>query len=178
MSAELVERWEAAAQAGLYRIDVMRIEPRLGREYFDVRMTRDGQVYETRIGRTPAEARERVQHAVNWAIAYGPTPYKRVLRDVKLAPPCNLADKAPTLPPNRFQLAAKLALFLIKKTGTRVGKWQGTLLAAEQRALFGRFIGKGSRMCIGVGYRFAGATSAVNRSTSCWRNGRYGTLQP
>lgn len=39
--------------------------------------------------------------------------------------------------------AARLALFLLEKTGTVLGEWSGRLSAAEQRGLFGRFIGKG-----------------------------------
>jgi hypothetical protein len=40
--------------------------------------------------------------------------------------------------------AANLALFLIEKTGTVFGRYIGKMTAAEQRALFGRCIGKGS----------------------------------
>lgn len=43
--------------------------------------------------------------------------------------------------------AANLALFLQEKTGTIFGEWDGRMTAAEQRALFGRFLGKG-RLCI------------------------------
>lgn len=39
--------------------------------------------------------------------------------------------------------AANLALFLQEKTGTIFGEWDGRMTAAEQRALFGRFLGKG-----------------------------------
>lgn len=39
--------------------------------------------------------------------------------------------------------AANLAFFLLEKTGSVFGFWKGRLSAAEQRALFGRFIGKG-----------------------------------
>lgn len=39
--------------------------------------------------------------------------------------------------------AANLAFFLAEKTGTVLGAWAGRMTAAEQRALFGRFIGKG-----------------------------------
>lgn len=40
--------------------------------------------------------------------------------------------------------AANLAFFLLEKTGTIFGRWAGRMTAAEQRALFGRFIGKGT----------------------------------
>lgn len=40
--------------------------------------------------------------------------------------------------------AAKLALFLTNKLGTCFGIWSGKLTAAEQRELFGRYIGKGN----------------------------------
>ncbi len=39
--------------------------------------------------------------------------------------------------------AAQLAFFLLEKTGTVYGQWDGKMPATEQRALFGRFIGKG-----------------------------------
>lgn len=39
--------------------------------------------------------------------------------------------------------AAQLALFLLDKVGSIWGIWEGRLTAAEQRALFGRFLGKG-----------------------------------
>lgn len=39
--------------------------------------------------------------------------------------------------------AASLALFLTEKTGTCLGIWAGRMTAVEQRALFGRYLGKG-----------------------------------
>lgn len=39
--------------------------------------------------------------------------------------------------------AALLAIFLTEKTGSCLKTWSGRLTAAEQRALFGRFLGKG-----------------------------------
>ena len=39
--------------------------------------------------------------------------------------------------------AANLALFLLEKTGSIFATWTGKLSASEQRALFGRAIGKG-----------------------------------
>lgn len=143
MSAQLVERWEGAGKGARYQIDVLRFEPRPGREFFDIRLSRDARQYESKVARSPAEARERVQHAVDWALSYGPAPYKRTFRDAKLAPVVRDAEPLLTAQANRFELAAKLGLFLVARTGNRVGKWSGTLLAAEQRALFGRFIGKG-----------------------------------
>ena len=38
---------------------------------------------------------------------------------------------------------ANLALFLTERTGSCLNTWSGKLTAAEQRALFGRYIGKG-----------------------------------
>jgi hypothetical protein len=38
---------------------------------------------------------------------------------------------------------SNLALFLTEKTGSCCGAWQGRMKAVEQRALFGRFLGKG-----------------------------------
>lgn len=39
--------------------------------------------------------------------------------------------------------AANVAIFLLEKTGSIYGRFTGRMSAAEQRALFGRFIGKG-----------------------------------
>lgn len=39
--------------------------------------------------------------------------------------------------------AANLALFLLEKTGSIFGEWEDYMPASEQRALFGRFLGKG-----------------------------------
>lgn len=39
--------------------------------------------------------------------------------------------------------AAQLAMFLLEKAGSVLGNWSGKLTAIEQRALFGRFLGKG-----------------------------------
>ena len=39
--------------------------------------------------------------------------------------------------------AAALALFLLEKTGSVFGRYEAHMKAAEQRALFGRSIGKG-----------------------------------
>lgn len=39
--------------------------------------------------------------------------------------------------------AANLALFLTERTGSCMKTWRGHLRAAEQRELFGRFLGKG-----------------------------------
>jgi len=38
---------------------------------------------------------------------------------------------------------ANLALFLLEETGSVFNTWRGRMTAREQRALFGRFIGKG-----------------------------------
>jgi len=46
--------------------------------------------------------------------------------------------------------AANLAIFLIEKTGSVFNTWTGRLTAAEQRALFGRFIGKGKLVIDGA----------------------------
>ncbi len=39
--------------------------------------------------------------------------------------------------------AAALALFLTEKKGSPLATWSGHMTAAEQRALFGRYMGKG-----------------------------------
>lgn len=43
----------------------------------------------------------------------------------------------------RQDYAAALALFLLEKTGSVFGRYEAHMKAAEQRALFGRNIGKG-----------------------------------
>jgi hypothetical protein len=40
-------------------------------------------------------------------------------------------------------VATNLAFFLLEKTGSVCGVWAGNMPADEQRALFGRFLGKG-----------------------------------
>jgi hypothetical protein len=39
--------------------------------------------------------------------------------------------------------AANLAIFLTERTGSCFKTWSGKLTATEQRALFGKFLGKG-----------------------------------
>ena len=47
----------------------------------------------------------------------------------------------------KFEYATNLAFFLMEKTGSVVGTFEGKMTAAEQRALFGAFLGKG-KICI------------------------------
>lgn len=58
--------------------------------------------------------------------------------------------------------AANLALFLTEKTGSCLKAWAGKLTAAEQRALFGRFIGKGQIVIDGA------AETICNRVKVCF----------
>ena len=44
---------------------------------------------------------------------------------------------------NQIDYAANAALFLLEKTGSVLGRCAIRMTAAEQRTLFGRFIGKG-----------------------------------
>lgn len=44
----------------------------------------------------------------------------------------------------RPDYAGNLALFLTEKRGSCLAQWKGKMPAAEQRALFGRFLGKGT----------------------------------
>lgn len=46
--------------------------------------------------------------------------------------------------PTRRDFAASLAFFLLEKEGSIFAEWRGRMRAAEQRALFGRFLGKGT----------------------------------
>lgn len=58
--------------------------------------------------------------------------------------------------------AANLAIFLTEKTGSCLKTWAGKLTAAEQRALFGRFIGKGTIVVDGT------AETICNRVKVCF----------
>jgi hypothetical protein len=44
----------------------------------------------------------------------------------------------------RTDYAAALALFLTERKGSPLATWEGKMSAADQRALFGRYIGKGT----------------------------------
>lgn len=44
----------------------------------------------------------------------------------------------------KHDLIADLAIFLTEKTGSCCGTWTGRLTADRQRAMFGRFLGKGT----------------------------------
>ena len=44
---------------------------------------------------------------------------------------------------DKYAAASNMAVFLLEKTGSVCGQWQGTMPAAQQRSLFGRFLGKG-----------------------------------
>ena len=47
--------------------------------------------------------------------------------------------------PSQMQVdyAANLAFFLLEKVGTVLGNWQGRMPSSQQKALFGRYLGKG-----------------------------------
>jgi hypothetical protein len=72
--------------------------------------------------------------------------------------------------------AASLAMFLQEKTGTVCGKWTGRMSAAEQRALFGRFLGKGRLVIDGENERVkmivkvCFGTDWDTREDISWRN--------
>lgn len=50
----------------------------------------------------------------------------------------------------RFERIADIGLFVTVRTGTCTGHWEGRMRAAEQRALFGRFFGKGTLIIDGA----------------------------
>jgi hypothetical protein len=58
--------------------------------------------------------------------------------------------------------AANLALFLLDKTGSVLGRWEGKLLAVQQRHLFGRYLGKGTIVIDGT------AETICNRVKVCF----------
>jgi hypothetical protein len=144
MGMQLVERWEGLGTGARYQIDVERLDTIPGRELFNIRLSRNARPYESTFARSGDLARERVQHAVNWGLAFGPTTYRRTFRDDKLAPRSVEGQLQLTCTPNPHEIAAKLAVFLTIKTGNCNGRWEGTMLADTQRALFGRFLGKGT----------------------------------
>lgn len=55
----------------------------------------------------------------------------------------------------RMDHSASLALFLVEKTGSCLGNWNGRMRAADQRALFGRYLGKGKIVIDGGEERLA-----------------------
>lgn len=71
--------------------------------------------------------------------------------------------------------AANLALFLLDKTGSIWGEWYGRMTAAEQRALFGRFIGKGNIVINGLEETILNRVKVCfgldwdDRSVTAWR---------
>ncbi len=72
--------------------------------------------------------------------------------------------------------AASLSLFLLEKTGSVLGQWAGKLTAKEQRALFGRAIGRGNIVIDGTLERVCNRVSVCfghdwdDRNVCAWRN--------
>jgi hypothetical protein len=150
MRAQLVERWGGGSKHGHYQIDVERFESRPGVPFFNIRKSRAGRPFETALARSPAEARQRVQLAVDWGLAVGPTQYKRTYRDASLAPVERDAEPVIAAQANPHEPAAKIGMFLVTRTGRCNGQWRGKLLAAEQRALLGRYFGRGTLIIDGA----------------------------
>ncbi len=71
--------------------------------------------------------------------------------------------------------AAALALFLTTRTGSPLGNWSGRMTAAEQRALFGRNIGKGTIVIDGTAETIANRVKVCfgldtdDRNVTAWR---------
>lgn len=71
--------------------------------------------------------------------------------------------------------AGNLALFLLDKTGSIWGCWSGKLTAAEQRALFGRFLGKGKIVIDGLREQISNRVSVCfgrdwdDRNVTTWQ---------
>lgn len=150
MRAQLVERWEGGSRHGHCQIDVERFESRPGVPFFNIRKSRGGRPFETALARSPAEARQRVQLAVDWGLAIGPTQYRRTYRHSSLAPVDRDAEPVIAAQANPHELAAKIGMFLVTRTGRCNGQWRGKLLAAEQRALLGRYFGRGTLIIDGA----------------------------
>ena len=153
MAMQLVERWEGRGKGALYQIDVERMVTSPGREFFNIRLSRNRKSYENTLARSPDAARERVQHAVDWGLAFGTAIYRRTYPDAKVAPYLPAGELKNSGTSNPHELAAKLAMFLTTRVGNRTGKWEGTMCAEEQRALFGRFFGGGTVLIDGAAER-------------------------
>ncbi len=142
--AALVERWESSC--GTLAIEVQRVNGGRGRHYFTVDLLRGRRIYDSRIARTEDDARSRIDHAVRWAKVHGTSTYHRSFRAAS-APASRASAGASYSSRPRKTWAVSLALFLIERTGSEDGRWSGKLDAEEQRALFGRFLGRGE-ICI------------------------------
>lgn len=72
--------------------------------------------------------------------------------------------------------AASLALFLHEQTGSIWGAWSGKLSASEQRALFGRFLGKGQIVIDGLTEQICNRVKVCfgldweNRNVTAWKD--------
>lgn len=72
--------------------------------------------------------------------------------------------------------AANLAIFLTEKTGSCLNTWAGKLTAAEQRGLFGRFLGKGQIVIDGARETVANRVKVCfgldtdDRNVTAWRS--------
>jgi len=72
--------------------------------------------------------------------------------------------------------AGSLAMFLQEKTGTVLGRWKGKMSAAEQRALFGRALGKGTIVIDGERETVANQVKVAfgqdydDRNITAWRD--------
>jgi hypothetical protein len=72
--------------------------------------------------------------------------------------------------------AGSLAMFLQEKTGTVLGRWKGKMPAADQRALFGRVLGKGTIVIDGERETVANQVKVAfgqdydDRAVTSWRD--------
>ena len=49
-----------------------------------------------------------------------------------------------------YEATTNVSFFLLAKTGSVTGAWKGRMTAAEQRAMFGQFLGKGTLVIDGA----------------------------
>ena len=76
----------------------------------------------------------------------------------------------------KIDYAANLALFLLEKTGSVLGTFKGRMKAKDQRALFGRFIGKGKIIINGEDETICNRVKVCfgldwdDRNVTKWRN--------
>lgn len=72
--------------------------------------------------------------------------------------------------------AANLAIFLTEHSGSCLATWQGKMTAKDQRALFGRFLGKGDIVIDGEEETVLNRVSVCfgmdcdDRNITRWRN--------
>lgn len=77
---------------------------------------------------------------------------------------------------NKPDYPAQLALHLTEHAGSCLATWRGRLTAAQQRALFGRYIGKGTIVIDGAAETICNSVKVCfgldydHRNVTAWRD--------